>query len=177
MNLPYISLGGINDIAPKNDSNSGGASGDDLDEKMNDSGGGRGGKNGNFLDISDINRNKGKTPIISKIYGKTISKQMSKIEGLLKTVAARHGNLQTLAETFKSIMYDSQRKVYANVLDLQKICDIKGLKSADVRSVTLSYNRMVPHSQQMKQSIIDVEATKTDLLRDLGIKIKGFPFE
>ncbi|ETO01717.1 hypothetical protein RFI_35722, partial [Reticulomyxa filosa] len=104
---------------------------------------------------------------IPNYYKSFIHREVSKIEGVLKIIAARYESLEMLAMTFKSVVEKG------NSQDLMRVAEIRGLKRQDVQTVVNIYNKMVPIADQGKP-LIATEASQPDLFKKMIGKLTAF---
>jgi len=107
----------------------------------------------------NIHPNQNKTIRVPNAYKASTSKQVNRIQTLLKTINTPYSptRLDDIATFFKDV---SDKR--GSHLDLNKICEIKGLRKQEIQAVLATYNRMVPVNQQSKPLIVQSNHNKNN---------------
>ena len=92
----------------------------------------------------NIHPNLNKTIRVPNAFKNNTSKQVNRIQALLKTIVVNYppDSINSIATFFKDVSNNG------NYQDLTKICEIKGLTKKDVQSVVATYNRIIPENKQ-----------------------------
>lgn len=114
--------------------------------------------------VRDMNfrPNQGKQVRVSSAYRNITSKQVAKIQSLLKTIVVNYTSdtIGTIATFYRDVSHNGSHH------DLNKICEIKGLQRKDIQTVIQIYNRIVPSNKQGK-ALIPKQNAESDSISDI----------
>eukprot|EP01083_Nonionella_stella_P201914 738169_1 len=112
----------------------------------------------------NIHPNLDKTIRVPNAFKNSTSKQINRIQILLKTISSNYSSdhVYEIAIFFKDVSNNGNHN------DLAKICEIKGLQKNEIQTVVTAYNRTVPIKKQSKP-LINTQNMKNDDLGNIAL--------